>query len=78
MPVLDHNTHPKTQFTESDQYRTCKNKVRGSGYRGPEGWIEHRMSKECRYDLSHLDKSCAGCKEVGKGKEYAESIISNT
>lgn len=31
-------------------------------------WIEDRMSKECRYDRSEIDKGCDGCekkKEAG-------------
>lgn len=26
-------------------------------------WIEDRMSKECRYDRSEIDKGCDGCEK---------------
>lgn len=26
-------------------------------------WIDNRMSKECRYDRSEIDKGCDGCEK---------------
>lgn len=33
-------------------------------------WIENRMSKECRYDRSEIDKGCDGCEEKKGTRRY--------
>lgn len=37
-------------------------------------WIPHRMSTECRYDMSLSDSKCAGCTHQGSGEAYDERI----
>ena len=37
-------------------------------------YVPHRMSTECRYDMSLKDASCAGCQHQGKGEAYDRSI----
>lgn len=33
-------------------------------------FIEHRMSTECRYDMSLADAKCEGCAHRGSGEAY--------
>ena len=37
-------------------------------------WVEHRMSRDCRYDLSLNDPACRDCQQRGKGVEYNELL----
>lgn len=37
-------------------------------------FIPHRMSLDCRYDMSLTDCACHDCKHRGSGESYAQSI----
>jgi len=37
-------------------------------------YIPHRMSTECRYDMSLSDSKCAGCPHQGSGEARSERI----
>lgn len=81
MPVLDHPVHEKVKIGKDFRYGCFNKKPRDSylfrefvGGHIEVKFIEHRMSKECRYDMSLTDPACEGCKERGTGEEYARSI----
>jgi len=40
-------------------------------------YVPHRMSRECRNDISLSDPKCAGCKHVGSGEEYSLNVRTN-
>jgi hypothetical protein len=39
-------------------------------------YVEHVMSKECRYDMSLTDQRCATCLKKGSGEKYSDMIRS--
>jgi len=76
VPVEDHPIHPSTQKGDDFRYG-CWNGARiFEGYVAPDRkldlltgnydlvavWIPHNMSTDCKYDLSHKDNNCRGCK----------------
>jgi hypothetical protein len=80
MPVSDHPIHPSTQKGDDFRYG-CWNGARiFEGYPAPNRnlnlltgnydlvavWIPYVMSTGCKYDLSHKDPNCRGCKHVQK------------
>lgn len=87
MPGEDHAVHELVKKHADARYG-CHNRPSFSvGYwardtvLGPLGrlrtvqkWIIHRMSNECRYDMSLKDSSCTNCKHRGSGEEYARRI----
>ena len=75
MPVDDHPVHESTKITGDFRYG-CWNGSRDfvgyvaynrelnlltGNFELKAVWIDHNLSKECRYDLSTRDKACAGC-----------------
>lgn len=38
--------------------------------------VEHRMSTECRYDMSLKDQACEGCQHRGNGESYDAMVRS--
>lgn len=76
MPVDDHPIHPSTQKGADFRYGCWNGDREFLGYAAPDRelnlltgkyelnavWIRHELSKECRYDLSHKDNNCNGCK----------------
>lgn len=91
MPVEEHAVHEKVrikadkpygcfdrEFTET--YYAPNRKMGSSGYE-PIFFFEriripHRMSRECRYDMSLKDPRCNGCKQRGSGEKYSERVRS--
>lgn len=75
MPVEDHAIHPSTQKGKDFRYGCWNSNRDFVGYAAPDRhmnllsgnyelkavWIDHKLSKECRYDLSHNDNACEGC-----------------
>jgi hypothetical protein len=37
-------------------------------------WIPHVMSHTCRNDISLTDRKCQGCRHIGSGEAYSESV----
>lgn len=90
MPVEDHAVHKKVQIDASKPYGCHNRKEFSEIYYAPNrkmgssGYepifffervrIPHRMSRECRYDMSLNDARCAGCKHRGSGEKYSERV----
>lgn len=75
MPVIDHATHAHTVLEDGRPYG-CHDKVFARSYlHANMRLVEHRMSKECRYDKSLSDGRCAGCKHAGSGERYAAEVL---
>lgn len=80
MPVLDHPTHEATRIGADHRYG-CHSRQRpiagqtvtGAAAYGARQW-PHRMSTECRYDLSLSDPSCTGCPHRGSGEDYDRAV----
>lgn len=75
MPVIDHPIHPSTQKGKDFRYGCWNREPFTSGYFAPDRQMEetlefslqakyvpHNMSTDCKYDLSHRDNNCKGCK----------------
>lgn len=85
-PVIDHEIHPRTVDTGvpngchnrppmSPGYWAMDRQYRPGGkWEIVPTWIPHRLSTECRYDLSLTDAKCAGCLERGQGEARSERI----
>lgn len=77
MPVIDHPIHPSTQKGEDFRYGCWNRKQFADGYLGsPWGtaeWVDHTMSTDCKYDLSHKDNNCKGCKYVPQPEAAGDS-----
>ena len=79
MPVIDHDVDPSTQKGADFRYG-CWNHQRAEGYWAStwswhgKAFIAHRMSLECRYDMSITDPNCTDCKHRGSGEAYAQSV----
>lgn len=92
MAVLDHKVHEKVKIDQGKPYGCHNGDRRMQGYYAPnrmagsDGYkpmfryeavrIEHRMSKECRYDMSLTDPRCDGCNHRGSGERYNEMVRS--
>ena len=87
MAVLEHDIHPRTQHGEEFRYGCHNRSWDALGYHTsvryyrPDGtfyfrkkFVEHRMSKECRFDLSLTDNGCRECKHRGSGEAYNEMV----
>ena len=82
MPVIDHEVHEKVKINSSTFRYGCFNKRQYPNYLFREfvgnrievKYIEHRMSRECRYDKSLTDYACEGCEHRGTGEKYAEMV----
>ena len=87
MPVLDSNPHDLTKRTEATPYgcvtRVFRDsyplKVRdysidGNSYAMVDKQVDHKMSRECRYDKSLTDPRCSTCRHRGSGEEYSRKI----
>ena len=75
MPVDDHPVHPSTKKGQDYRYGCWNGSRDFYGYAAPDRvlnlltglyelkavWIDHKLSKECRYDLFAKDPACAGC-----------------
>lgn len=78
MPVIEHPVHQHGVRDAEHRYG-CYNRApfkevcRSSGPRGVESW-PFRMSRECRYDRSLDDRSCAGCCHAGSGENYVKTM----
>jgi hypothetical protein len=80
MPVDDHPIHPSTQKGADFRYGCWNGNRNFMGYPAPDRklnlltgnydyvavWIDYKLSKECRYDLSDKDRNCEGCTHVQK------------
>lgn len=84
MPVLDHPVHDSTKVSSDFKYGCWNRKAFKDHYfiavrqsysliSVPKR-IDHKMSTECRYDLSQKDKACDGCAYQGIGKLYFEQV----
>lgn len=90
MPVEEHKVHKSTSIEAgkpygchnragfSESYYAPVRKMGSSGYE-PIFFFErvrvpHRMSRECRYDMSLTDARCAGCSKQGSGEKYAAMV----
>ena len=87
MPVLDSNPHDLTKLTEATPYG-CKDREHKRFYAlhqreySEDGYtytmvntiVDHRMSRECRYDRSLTDPRCRTCKHRGSGEDYDRKI----
>ena len=86
MPVIDHPVHEKTV---AGSHSGCHNRPefkRGyyaqvRRYVGTSGeffmdieFVPHRMSTECRHDMSLTDPRCGDCKHRGSGEVYANTV----
>lgn len=92
MAVIDHAVHDKVKIAEDKPYgchngdRDCKGYYAPQRFSGSDGYkpmfryeavrVPHRMSKECRYDMSLTDPRCNGCKHRGSGEQYNEMVRS--
>lgn len=90
MPVEDHEVHDKTKIGPDNRYECHNRAPFKEAYRAPQrrhgsnGYIAifefeavlvpHRMSRECRYDMSLTDWQCEGCHSRGLGEAYAKSV----
>lgn len=78
MPVLDHEVHESVRESQDAKYG-CHNRAPfQAGYFAPNGittaYVSHRMSTECRYDMSLADRKCDGCKHIGSGEAYDQMV----
>ena len=89
MPVEDHEVHDKVRI-KADKPYGCYDREMSECYYAPErkmgssGYepiffyerirIPHRMSRECRYDMSLMDARCGGCNHRGSGEKYSERV----
>lgn len=78
MPVDDHPIHPSTQKGDDFRYGCWNGDREFLGYTAPNRqldlvtgefvlyalWIDHKMSRDCRFDMSDTDPNCRGCKHV--------------
>ena len=85
MPGLDHPVH---ELTIGGNLYGCHNRLPFvDGYYAPDRdylpdgrwfdnikFVKHRMSIECRYDMSLKDAKCLECKHRGSGEEYDQRI----
>lgn len=80
MAVLTHEVHDKVRIEHDKPYGCHNHQDRSEGYLGSTWgtakFIEFRMSKECRYDMSLTDPRCENCKHRGSGEEYNEMVRS--
>lgn len=92
MAVIDHEVHEKVRISEDKPYGChnrswdtksyyAPNRMAGSdGYKPMFRYeavrVEHKMSRECRYDMSNTDPRCGGCKHRGTGEAYAAMVRS--
>lgn len=90
MPVENHAVHESVRIeasepygcnnrkTFSDIYYAPNRKMGSSGYEPIFFYerirIPHRMSRECRYDMSLMDARCGGCNHRGSGEKYSERV----
>lgn len=89
MPGLDYEVHELVRSKAGDTYGCWNRRHLADGYYAPsrqysphgsgnftmvKTYIPHRMSTECRYDMSLTDPKCAECIHVGSGEEYAAMI----
>ncbi len=79
MPVEDHPIHEKTIKAADARYGCYNHPPYSDGYMAPNriyspysgNWtmnkkfIPHQMSTECKFDMSHIDRSCEGCIHAG-------------
>lgn len=85
MPGLDHEVHEATRIYEGhragcwNKPRTREKLVVKSGFSADGRQlfteIEDFGSLECRYDQAITPEYCEGCKWVGQGREYVETIM---
>ncbi len=89
MPGLDYEVHELTR-QDSDAKYGCNNRGEFSaGYYAPDRkylpdgrwfdtmtFIPHRMSTECRFDISLTDTKCNTCPRRGSGEAYDKLIRS--
>lgn len=92
MAVIDHAVHKKVKIAADKPYGCHNREWDSKGYYAPnrmagsDGYkpmfryeavrIPHRMSQECRYDMSLTDPRCGGCKHRGSGEKYNEMVRS--
>lgn len=79
MPVLDHAIHESVVQANGARYG-CFNHADAAGayFSSMTGqWVQHRMSRECRYDISLKDSKCDGCWRRGQGEGYDQQIRKN-
>ncbi len=92
MPVEDHAVHEKVKAGSDFRYGCWNKDRDSPGYYAPDRvygkmgiyspfkvqltFIEHRMSRECRYDgaggKDNIDPACEGCKHIGS--DYVDRI----
>ena len=82
MPVLDHEVHESVKIDSNARYGCFNRKPYTDSYLA-HPWAatghkdtKHRMSRECRFDMSLKDLMCEGCKHRGSGELYNEMIRS--
>ena len=75
MPVEDHAVHKMTQFDDTKRYG-CHNRgaYAGAYIANGKDVVQHRMSRECRYDRSLKDPWCNDCKHRGSGEAYDAQV----
>jgi hypothetical protein len=88
MPVLEHEVHALVRAKDGDVYGCWGRRAFADGYYAPdrryvegsEGfepvivYLDHRMSTECRYDMSLTDVKCAQCNHRGSGEAYVAHV----
>ena len=72
MPVVDHPVH-KHGVRDVEHRYGCHNRApfKEVVTSAETSW-SFRMSRECRYDRSLDDRSCAGCIYAGSGERYVK------
>jgi hypothetical protein len=86
-PVEDHPVHELVRQKQHARHGCWNRKPFSDGYMAPSRqyapsgnftmvkvFIPHKMSTECRYDMSLSDGKCAGCQHKGSGEQYAAKI----
>ncbi len=83
MPVEDHPVHAITKQGSDARYGCCNREPFASGHYAKDGfdgprqrwsWVPHKMSRDCRYDMSLRDPKCDGCKHRGSGEAYDKKV----
>lgn len=79
MPVLDHEIHHSVIAAPDKRYGCHNRKPYADSYiANGKDIVPHRMSRECRFDMSLKDLMCEGCKHRGSGEKYNEMVRSQS
>ena len=88
-PVETHEVHEKVRINADKPYGCHNREKHGNGYQAPDRrykpdgtfyviqtYVMHKMSTDCRYDMSLTDARCTNCKHQGSGEAYNQMVRS--